>query len=116
MGRWPEKDDRMVGVFNAVTGWDFTMDEMKLAGERVANLRHAFNLREGINILKFPIPPRILGKPPQTAGPLAGVTVDWEAQVYWSLGALDWDRHTSKPSKAKLLSLGLDYVAKDMYP
>jgi aldehyde:ferredoxin oxidoreductase len=116
MGRWPEKESRMVGVFNAVTGWNFTWEDMQKAGERTANLRHAFNLREGINILKFPIPPRVLGKPPQTAGPLAGVTVDWDAQVYWSLGALDWDRHTSKPSKAKLLSLGLDDVAKDLYP
>jgi len=89
---------------------------MQKAGERTANLRHAFNLREGINILKFPIPPRVLGKPPQTAGPLAGVTVDWDAQVYWSLGALDWDRHTSKRVRAKLLSLGLDDVAKDLYP
>ena len=26
-----------------------------------------------------------IGKPPQTAGPLAGVTADIEAQVYWCL-------------------------------
>ena len=44
------------------------------------------------------------------------VTADIEAQVYWRLGALDWDRVTTKPSKAKLLSLGLDDVAKDLYP
>jgi hypothetical protein len=60
--------------------------------------------------------PRIVGKPPQLVGPLAGVTADIEAQVYWSLGALDWDRVTTKPSKEKLLYLGLDDVAKDLWP
>jgi hypothetical protein len=29
---------------------------------------------------------------------------------------MDWDRLTTKPSKAKLLSLGLDDVVKDLWP
>jgi len=115
-GRWPENQELLVGIFNAVTGWNFTWNDMLKTGERVANLRHAFNLREGINELKWPVHPRIVGKPPQTSGPLAGVTADIEAQVYWCLGALDWDRMTTKPSKAKLLSLGLDDIAKDLWP
>ena len=115
-GPTPEGAKRLVGYFNSVTGWNCSMDDLLKAGERVANLRHAFNLREGINELKWPIHPRIVGKPPQTAGPLAGATADIEAQVYWCLGALDWDRVTTKPSKAKLLSLGLDDVAKDLWP
>jgi aldehyde:ferredoxin oxidoreductase len=89
---------------------------MQKTGERIANIRHVFNLREGINELKWPVHPRIVGIPPQTAGPLAGVTADMDAQVYWGLGALDWDRFTTKPSKAKLLSLGLDDVAGDLWP
>ena len=112
--RTPENDKRLVGFFNGVTGWDYTWDDMLKSAERVMNIRHAFNLREGISELKWPVNPRIIGKPPQTAGPLAGVTADIEAQVYWRLGALDWDRVTTKPSKAKLLSLGLDDVAKDL--
>ena len=116
IGRWPANEKRLVGIFNAVTGWNYSWDDLLKAGERIANLRHAFNLREGICELKWPVHPRIIGKPPQTTGPLAGVTADIEAQVYWCLGALDWDRMTTKPSKAKLLSLGLDDVAKDLWP
>ena len=112
----PEEAKRLVGYFNSVTGWNCSMDDLLKAGERVANLRHAFNLREGINELKWPVHPRIVGKPPQTDGPLVGVTADIEAQVYWCLGALDWDRVTTKPSKTKLLSLGLDDVAKELWP
>ena len=48
---------------------------------------------------------------------LAGVTADIDAQVYWGMGYLDWDRFTTKPSKAKLLSLGgMDDVAKELWP
>ena len=116
-GMWPEYKELMVGIFNSITGWNFSWSDMAKAGERIVNLRHAFNLREGINELKRPVPGRIVGKPPQTSGPLAGVTADIEAQVYWCLGALDWDRVTTKPSKAKLVSLGgLDDVARDLWP
>jgi aldehyde:ferredoxin oxidoreductase len=100
----------------AVTGWDCTAAEMLKSGERIYNLRHAFNLREGINEMKWTVHPRIIGNPPLKTGPLAGVTADLEAQVYWNMGALDWDRVTAKPSKMKLLDLGLDDVAKDLYP
>ena len=108
--------DRVARFINAVTGWERSPDEMLLAGERIANIRHAFNLREGINPLKWSLPARVLGEPPQTQGPLAGVRVDIEAQNYWNLGALDWDRVTTKPSKKKLLSLGLKDVAEDLWP
>ena len=106
----------IVGFMSAITGWDRSMDELLKAGERVANMRHVFNLREGINPLKLEIHPRIIGSPPHEAGPHAQVTVDIKAEVYWNLGALDWERVTTKPSKKKLLELGLDDVAKDLWP
>ena len=116
-GRWPENEELLVGVFNAVTGWNFTWNDMLKTGERIVNMRHVFNLREGINELNWQVPARLIGKPPQTVGPLAGVTADIEAQAYWGLGYLDWDRFTTRPSKAKLLSLGgLDDVARDLWP
>jgi hypothetical protein len=58
----------------------------------------------------------VAGVTPLRAGPLAGVTTDMQAQIYWNLGALDWDPITTKPSKAKLISLGLDDVANDLWP
>ena len=106
----------LIHAFNTITGFNFSNDEFLKTGERILNIRHAFNLREGINELNWPVHARISGKPPQTEGPLAGVSADFEAQALWSLGALDWDRVTAKPSKAKLLSLGLDDIAKDLWP
>ena len=108
--------DYLREFLNAVTGIERSDEEMLKVGERIANIRHVFNLREGINPLKLKVHPRITGNPPQTAGPLAGITADIEAQNFWNLGALDWDRVTTKPSKAKLLSLGLKDVAEALWP
>jgi aldehyde:ferredoxin oxidoreductase len=101
---------------SAVTGWQRSFEELLTCGERIVNMRHAFILREGINPLTRKVHPRIVGRPPQKEGPLAGMTLDIEAQVYWCLGAMDWDRETTKPSKKKLLALGLDDVAEDLWP
>ena len=106
----------IAGFINAVIGWDCSWDEVLKIGERIANMRHVINLREGINPLELKVHPRIVGKPPYETGPLAGVTADIEAQNYWNLGALDWDRVTTKPSKKKLLELGLEDIAKELWP
>jgi aldehyde:ferredoxin oxidoreductase len=103
------------GFMKAITGWDRSMDELLKAGERVANMRHVFNIREGINPLEREVHSRIVGSPPLEVGPHANVTVDIKAEVYWNLGALDWDRTTTKPSKKKLVELGLDDVARDLW-
>ena len=99
----------ITGFMSAITGLDRSQDELFKIGERIANMRHVFNLREGINPLKHKVPPRIIGDPPQKEGPLAGVKADIETQIYWS-------RVTTKPSRKKLLELGLDDVAEDLWP
>ncbi len=106
----------ITGFMSAVTGWERSVDELLKCGERIANMRHVFNLREGINPLKYEVHPRIIGRPPQSDGPLVGVTADIEAQVYHSLGQLDWSRETTRPSRKKLLELGMDDVADDLWP
>jgi aldehyde:ferredoxin oxidoreductase len=106
----------MPGYLNAATGWNLGMPDLMKVGERIGTIRHAFNLREGINPLKWAVHPRIIGDPPQEKGALAGVRADIEAQVYWDLGVLGWDRITTKPPMDKLMALGLADVAKDLWP
>jgi aldehyde:ferredoxin oxidoreductase len=115
-GGGPDGDIRFVGLINAITGWNTNMGELLKAGERIAVMRHAFNLREGISEVKWPVHPRITGSPALKAGPLAGVTINADAWNYWNLGALDWDRNTTKPSMMKLKMLGLDELVPVMWP
>ncbi len=100
----------------AVTGWDVTTEELLKTGERICNIRHAFNLREGLNPLQFKVPDRVLGIPPQKGGPLSGVTIDEDTLLREYLAAVDWDIKTAKPSKKKLLELGLEDVSRELWP
>jgi aldehyde:ferredoxin oxidoreductase len=104
----------LVEYFKAIMGWDFTVEELMQAGERIANMRHVFTLREGDNPLNREVHPRILGRPPVTEGPLAGVSTDIEGQIAENLQALDWDPITTRPSRKKLLELGLNDIADEL--
>lgn len=84
------------------------------ACERIANLRQAFNVREGLNSLEYVVSGRLEGKPPLAAGPLAGVTIDQDAVNREFLEAMDWDLQTTRPSRKKLLELGLEDVADSL--
>ena len=109
------KIDSIPGFMSAITGWDVTLDELLTTGERISNVRHAFNLREGLNPLDFKFPDRVLGKPAQTEGPLAGITVDDETMAKEYMKTMEWDTETAKPSKERLISLGLDKIASDLW-
>ncbi|HLE82410.1 MAG TPA: aldehyde ferredoxin oxidoreductase C-terminal domain-containing protein, partial [Dehalococcoidia bacterium] len=106
----------LTGFLAAVTGWERSWEELEKAAERIMAMRQAFNSREGINPVQYRVHPRILGNPPQTTGPLSGITVDPTDEIRKDLRELDWDAATAKPNKAKLLELGLDDVAKDLWP
>jgi len=99
IGGYFAASERIAKFIAAVTGWERSLEEILKAGERIMNIRHVFNLRESINPLELNVHPRIIGDPPQPEGPLAGVIVDIKMQIYWNLGALDWDPITTKPSK-----------------
>jgi aldehyde:ferredoxin oxidoreductase len=101
----------LTASLNAATGWDVTMQELTKTGERIATLRHAFNLREGINPLKVNVPGRLVGKPPLESGPLKGVSMEVDTLINEYLKAMDWDPVTAKPSAKRLQELGLEDVA-----
>lgn len=100
---------------SAVTGWDIDREEACRIGERVANMRQAFNVREGFNPLEHPIHPRMIGLPPFNEGPTKGITLDMNTLLQDFLKAMDWDVATAKPSRSKLAELGLDDVAGDLW-
>ena len=100
----------------AVVGWSYNADDILEAGDRIASVRQAFNIREGLNPLEFKVPDRMIGKPPQQKGPNAGVTVDADALVEDYLRAMDWDLATAKPSKKRLVQLGLEDIAEALWP
>ncbi len=109
----PAPTDRFPQWVNKVTGWDLSGDDLQAAGERIANLRMAFTVREGDNPKQRFVPERMWGggETIQQTGPLAGVKLDIDMLEDDFLNACDWDTSTCAPSRDKLESLGLVDVA-----
>jgi len=99
----------------AVAGKDWTLEELIEVGERIANVRQTFNIREEINLVKECFPSLVLGNPPLESGPLKGVGIRLELMMDEYFKEMDWDRESGKPSKKKLRELGLEHIANDLY-
>jgi aldehyde:ferredoxin oxidoreductase len=95
----------------AVTGVSFSVEDMLLAGERIAAIRQAFNTREGINPVTLPIPGRAYGLPPLPDGPTAGVTVEIDQMMHDHLENMGWTLDAAIPTRATLERLGMSEIA-----
>jgi aldehyde:ferredoxin oxidoreductase len=101
---------------NAATGWSLTNDQYLEIGERIAQLRHSFNTREGINPSRdFGLHPRLTGKPALEAGPLKKVSLDPEALARTFYQATHKDPETGKVDRERLVRLGLEDVAQEIH-
>ena len=101
---------------SAVTGWDYTVQDMELCGEKIGNIRQAFTVREGVNLVQQKLPLRAFGRPPLPDGPTAGVYVDVEKMGAEYLSAMGWTLDSAAPTAQKLRELGLDDVAAALWP
>jgi aldehyde:ferredoxin oxidoreductase len=97
---------------NTETGWDTSLEELRTVGERIANLRMAFNVREGDIVTKRRLPGRLWGAEPLQAGPHKDVSLDVKTLEQEYLAACDWDAETAAPSRRKLEAIGLNDVAE----
>src|SRR5690606_27596649 len=94
---------------NAATGWTLTDRDLLDCGERIQNLRAAFNRREGITPAAFKPHPRMLGEGDGhlDAGPLRGIRVPLPVLKDDYYAAMQWNRSTGHVSKARAPELGL---------
>ena len=98
----------------AVTGQPYDMEKVFQDGLRIFTMRHAFNLREGINPLKRNVPGRMIGEPPLTKGNVRDITVDYKTMSQELLKSIGWKTETSVPGEKSLSDLGLDFLIEDM--
>ena len=97
----------LLELINAVTGWDMSVSEALKTGARIQTLRQLFNVREGIIASDVRLPDRMAGIPPQSSGPLEGITIDIDTLTMEYREAMEWDPKTGKPTEACLTKLGL---------
>jgi aldehyde:ferredoxin oxidoreductase len=91
---------------NLITGFDLTIEDMVTIGERILNLKHLFNLREGKNPLEYKLPERTLEKAER--GPNKAISASEEKKLITNfLMSLNWDTATTMPNEKRLRTLGL---------
>jgi len=97
--------------YAAATGIEMTSQELLRSAERVWNLQRCFNIREGLTRKDDRFPKGLL---PMTLG---GVEVSEDSmdsllnEYYEERG---WDVETGRPTREKLVGLGLQDVAKEL--
>ena len=110
------RGEKLCQVLTAVTGVEYTVQDLERVGNRIACIRQAFNLREGFTPADFALPARVSGSLPLERGPLAGVSLDMGTLVIEHLKSWDWDPETGRPSRELLEKLGgLEDVITDLY-
>ncbi len=104
-----------IDVFNAITGWDFTIAEAVEVGDRIAQLLRAFNLRHGVPLESEVPSPRYWSTP--VDGPVAGVSIQphWEPMMDSYYRHMGWDRASGRPLPETLRRYGLDEVVADLW-
>jgi aldehyde:ferredoxin oxidoreductase len=101
----------LIDQLSAITGRDWTFDELVTTGERIENVRQAFNWKHGIRPLEVEISDRAIGRPPLEAGPTAGVQVQIEKLTTEYFEDMGWDPATGRPSAERLRQLGIEDLA-----
>ena len=108
--------DTMVKCVNAVTGWEGSLFELMRAAERGTMIARAFNSREGFGVNDDRLPQRLFDPKPDGAN--AGQQIfkeeDFNHAVRLYYEMIDCDPQTGRPGRAKLLELGLEWVAESL--
>ena len=103
--------EKLVEAVRAITGWDTSLYEIALASERSMTLSRMFNVRMGLDAADDKLIRR--WHQPMPEGPLKGKCITEQElsealELYYAM--MGWDEK-GRPTKAKLIELGLDWLA-----
>jgi aldehyde:ferredoxin oxidoreductase len=102
-------------IYTMTTGIPLTAKELQEVGERVVNLKKAFNIREGWTRADDWLPPRVMNDPLPT-GPGQGCYIkadELNMMIDDYYQARGWTPEGLIP-KSKLIALGLEDIAEDI--
>ncbi len=105
----------LADALGAATGISFDLKRMMACGERICNLQKAFNARLGLTRKDDTVPVRFLEEPISTGprkGKHLGEVFPRMLDEYYD--AKGWNKETSLPTRSKLESLGLKWLADEL--
>ncbi|HOJ51706.1 MAG TPA: aldehyde ferredoxin oxidoreductase family protein [Syntrophales bacterium] len=101
-------------ALNAITGWNYDPQELLTAGERSITIKRVINNRRGLTRAEDKLPKICLKALEE--GSSAGKSPDLTLMLKEYYAYRDWDWETGKPKKEKLLALGMEKEARQLYP
>jgi aldehyde:ferredoxin oxidoreductase len=100
-------------ILNGITGWDYTPDELMVAGDRSVNLKRAISSKRGLTREQDCLPEICLR--PLDEGTTADLVPDMDKMLREYYAYRSWDWQTGRPTRQRLLDLGLTQAAEDLY-
>lgn len=103
----------IANILSAVTGNDFKTMDLLTFGERSLNLKRAINNMLGVTRKDDRLP--AIASRALKEGATAGREPDMDLMLKEFYDVSQWDWDTGKPKRSKLIELGLQKVAEDLY-
>jgi aldehyde:ferredoxin oxidoreductase len=110
----PLQVPQLCEMLNALTGWAYSPEDLLAAGDRSLNIKRALSNKLGLSREHDTLP--WICRKALDEGTTAGVEPNLEVMLEEYYQYRGWDRETGRPSKEKLIELGLNQVAEDLYP
>jgi aldehyde:ferredoxin oxidoreductase len=105
--------ETVAGLVNAACDFTVSVDDLLRCGERGWTLKRAINNRLGLTRANDKLPKAFLT--PLADGPVAGYVPPIEEMLTAYYSTRGWDPATGFPGKERLLALGLDEIARDLW-
>lgn len=104
-------DDFFARLMTSVTGYEYEVQDLQLAGERIWNLERLYNLKAGFTKEDDTLPPRFLTEPLKEGGS-AGHVVQLDTMLAEYYRFRGWTPD-GVPTAKKLVGLSLDKLEKE---
>jgi aldehyde:ferredoxin oxidoreductase len=94
--------DETAELLTAATGWEWTGEDVRIAGERIVNAERLLNARFGIGRADDTLPRRFLEEPDGPPdSPSAGSVVELQPMLDEYYATRGWDQQTGIPRSAR---------------
>ena len=105
--------NRLIELLKAVTGWDYSIDEVRLMGSKTANLLRVFDLKQGITSdLEYPSP-RYGSAPSGEAAKQGSIIIHWKQMLPIFYKHMGWDAN-GVPLPETIEELGLSHIMSSL--
>lgn len=109
----PAQVPQICDMLNAVTGWSYSPEDLLVAGNRSINLKRAISNLRGVTRDHDRLPQICLA--PLSEGTTDGIQPNMEGMLKEYYQYHGWDWETGRPTRDKLIELGLPQIAAKLY-